>query len=62
MVLAALNPWYWAPPALLILAGLSTSNTSANSLLQASAPPQLRGQTVSLFMLAMRGGTSLRAY
>lgn len=61
MVLAALNPWYWGLPALLVLAGISmsVSNTSANSLLQASASSQLRGRTVSLFMLAMRGGNSL---
>lgn len=59
--LAAVNPWYWGLPALLVLAGLamSVSNVSANTLLQASASPSLRGQTVSLFMLAMRGGTSL---
>jgi MFS family permease len=59
--LAALNPWYWGLPALLVFAGLSmsVSNVSANSLLQASASPRIRGQTVSLFMLAMRGGNSL---
>ncbi len=61
VVLTALNPWFWALPLLLMLAGLSMSvcNTSANSLLQASATPQLRGVTVSVFMLAVRGGTSL---
>jgi len=59
--LAALNPWYWGLPVLLVLAGVSmnVSNTSANSFLQASANPRLRGQTVSLYMLAMRGGLSL---
>ena len=46
---------------LLVLAGLSmnVSNTSANSFLQAEANPRLRGQTVSLYMLAMGGGLSL---
>jgi len=44
-----------------MLAGLSmnASNTSANSLLQTSASPLLRGQTVSLYMLAMRGGLAV---
>ena len=48
-------------PFLLAIAGfaMSVSNTSANSLLQASCLPELRGQTVSLYMLAMRGGVSL---
>jgi predicted MFS family arabinose efflux permease len=61
VVLAALNPWFWGLPALLVLAGvaMSVSNISANSLLQATAPARLRGQTVSLFMLATRGGVSL---
>lgn len=61
LMLAALNPWFWGLPTLLVLAGLSMSisNTSANSLLQATASPGLRGQTVSLYMLAMRGGVSV---
>jgi predicted MFS family arabinose efflux permease len=48
-------------PGLLVLAGLSTSvsNTSANSPLQVTALPGLRGQTVSLYMLALRGGVSV---
>jgi len=47
--------------ALLVMAGLSMSisNTSANTMLQATAAPSLRGQTVSLYMLAMRGGMSI---
>jgi MFS family permease len=59
--LAALNPWYWGLPVLLVLAGISMSvcNISANSLLQVVASSRLRGLTVSLFMLAMRGGISL---
>ena len=59
----ALDPWFWGVPALLVLAGaaMTVSNTSANSLLQATASPHLLGRTVSLFMLAMRGGISLGA-
>ena len=51
----------WGLPFLLALAGfaMTVSNTSANSLLQASCLPELRGQAVSLYMLAMRGGVSL---
>ena len=59
--LAAISPWTWALPAILMLAGISmaVSNTSANSLLQTLAPSRLRGRTISLYMLAMRGGLSL---
>ncbi|MBN9004909.1 MAG: MFS transporter [Rhizobiales bacterium] len=59
--LAAISPWIWALPIILMLAGISmaVSNTSANSLLQALAPARSRGRTISLYMLAMRGGTSL---
>ncbi|MEA3395363.1 MAG: MFS transporter [Pseudomonadota bacterium] len=61
VVLAALNPWAWGLPALLVLAGITmtASNASANALLQSSAPVHIRGQSVSLFMLAMRGGMAL---
>jgi len=60
-LLVALSPWAIALPALLVMAGLtmSVSNTAANTLVQAIAPPTLRGQTVSLYMLAVRGGMSL---
>ena len=61
VIAVALNHWLWALPLLLALAGLlmTTSNASGNALLQASAPAHLRGQAVSLFMLAMRGGVAL---
>lgn len=61
LVLTALSVWFWTLPILLALAGvaMTVSNTSANALLQASAAPELRGQTVSLYMLAMRGGVSV---
>ena len=50
-------------PPLLVLAGASmtVSNTAANSLLQATASPRLLGQTVSLYMLAIRGGGAVGA-
>ena len=59
--LAAVAPWLWALPILLMIGGFSmaVSNTSANSLLQATAPARLRGRTISLYMLAMRGGLSV---
>ena len=38
---------------------MTASNASANALLQSAAPARLRGQSVSLFMLAMRGGVAL---
>ena len=63
LALVALNSWFWGLLVLLVLAGMamSVSNISANTLLQATAPPYLRGQTVSLYMLAMRGGISVCA-
>jgi predicted MFS family arabinose efflux permease len=61
VIVAAVSPWIWRLSAVLLLAGVSmtVSNTSANSLLQATAPARLRGQTVSLYMLVMRGGVSI---
>ncbi len=61
LALVAVNPWLWALPILMAIAGLSMSitNISINTLLQTQSTPQLRGQAVSLFMLAMRGGISL---
>jgi predicted MFS family arabinose efflux permease len=63
LILLAINPWFWGMSFLLVLAGASmtVSNTAANSLLQATASPRLLGQTVSLYMLAMRGGISFGA-
>jgi MFS family permease len=60
-VLAALSPWFFGLAALLVLAGIAmaVSNTSANTVAQSISPPGLRGETVSLYMLAVRGGTSL---
>ena len=63
LVLTALDPWFWGLAPLLAMAGASMtiSNTAANSILQASAGPHLLGRTVSLYMLAMRGGIALGA-
>ena len=59
--LASVAPWLWALPILLMMGGFSmaVSNTSANSLLQTTAPARLRGRIISLYMLAMRGGLSV---
>ncbi len=61
MALSAVNPWLWGLPTLLIVAGvaMTVSNTSANTFLQAIVPSQLRGRSISLYMLAMRGGLSI---
>lgn len=61
MVLTAVDPWFWGLPVLLVFAGLAMtiSNTSANTHIQSTASAALRGQTVSLYMLAMRGGIAL---
>ncbi len=63
LVLTAINPWFSALPVLLALAGaaMTVSNTAANSLLQIAAGARLLGRTVSLYMLALRGGISLGA-
>jgi MFS family permease len=63
VALAAVAPWFWALPALLVLAGASmtVSNTAANTLLQSTADPRVLGRTVGLYQLAMRGGMSLGA-
>jgi predicted MFS family arabinose efflux permease len=63
LMLTALNPWFWGLPPLLVLAGaaMTVSNTAANSLVQTTARPHLLGQTVSLYMLALRGGISIGA-
>ncbi len=61
LVLVAVTPWLWGILILLVFAGvaMSVSNISANTILQANTSSQLRGQAVSLYMLAMRGGLSI---
>ncbi len=50
-------------PLLFVVAGvaMSVTNTSANTYVQSAAAANLRGQAVSLYMLASRGGTALGA-
>ncbi len=61
LALAAATPWFWTLPVLLMLGGfaMSISNTSANTVLLSTAPPSVRGQVISLYMLVMRGGLAL---
>lgn len=40
---------------------MTMSNTAANALIQATASSRVLGRTVSLYMLAMRGGISIGA-
>jgi predicted MFS family arabinose efflux permease len=61
VVSAALTPWFWSFVAILILAGvaMSVTNTSTNTVIQTAASSQLRGQAVSLYMLAVRGSGAM---
>lgn len=61
LVAVALVPWFWSFVAVLVLAGIamSVTNTSTNTILQTAASSQLRGQAVSLYMLAVRGSGAL---
>jgi hypothetical protein len=62
VVMTALNPWSWALPTLLLLAGvaMTISNISANTVVQSTVATHTLGRTVSLHMLAIRGGGALR--
>lgn len=57
----AIVPWFWAVGCLLLLAGIAMTitNTATNTLVQTSANSASRGQAVSIYMLAMRGGLAL---
>ena len=59
--IAAIDPWLWTLPALAAIAGfaMTTSNTLANTMIQQVAREEQRGQAVSLYMLALRGGAAL---
>ena len=61
VIAISMNRSFLGLAALLVLAGaaLTTTNISINSMLQVTAKDQIRGQTASLYMLAMRGGLSL---
>jgi MFS family permease len=63
LVAIAHEAWFVPLLVLLVLAGLSMSisNPSANTLVQSIAPDALRGQTVSLYLLSIRGGMSMGA-
>jgi predicted MFS family arabinose efflux permease len=63
VVLVALVPRDWTLPLLFALAGISMTgcNASAQSLIQTTAQANLRGQSMSLYMLSMRGGLALGA-
>jgi MFS family permease len=64
VVAVSLDPWSAVLPALLVGAGvaMSVTNTSTNALVQGAASPQLLGQAVSVYMLAMRGGIALGGF
>ena len=63
LIAVASTRTFWILPPLLVVAGaaMTISNTSANTLLQASAGTRQLGRTVSLYMLAVRGGFSIGA-
>ena len=59
-----ISPWHDIFPMLMAIAGFSMifTNISVNTLLQIKAPELLKGQTISLFMLASRGGLALGGF
>jgi predicted MFS family arabinose efflux permease len=61
VVLASQAVSVWGLTLLFACAGyaMTMSNTSANTLLQSASSNAVRGQTVSMFMLVMRGGMAL---
>jgi len=61
VVACAINPWAWALPPLFVLGGMAMTagNVSANAFLQTAAPAHTRGRSISLYMLAMRGGLAM---
>jgi len=61
LIAIAVTPQYWTMVAMLVVGGavMSAANTSANTVLQSAASAGIRGQAVSLYMLAMRGGGAL---
>ena len=60
VALASVAPWFWFVALLFVLSGaaMTACNSTANTLLLSDAPQQLRGQAASLFMIAVRGGSS----
>lgn len=63
LTLAALMPNYWLFGLMLIVIGVSaqTFTTSANSTIQLSTEPAMRGRVMAIFMAIALGGTPLGA-
>ena len=63
LIIISCTPWYGLMPPLLIVSGaaMAITSTAANTVLQLSASPRHLGQTVSLYLLALRGGLSAGA-
>jgi MFS family permease len=61
VVVAGFAPWLWTLPVIGAAAGaaMTSSNTLANAVIQQTSHDDLRGQAVSMYMLAMRGGAAL---
>lgn len=61
--LLALAPTYWVYAALLVPVGLSslTVMTAANTTVQLTTEPAMRGRVMSLYMAIFTGGTPLGA-
>ena len=59
----ALAPWYWLYAALLVPVGLAslTVMTAANTTVQLTTAPEMRGRVMSLYMAIFTGGTPLGA-
>jgi len=62
-VALALSPGYWVYAALLVPVGLTslTVMTAANTLVQLTTAPEMRGRVMSLYMAIFIGGTPLGA-
>jgi MFS family permease len=62
-ILAAIAPSYWFFGAALILIGVSaqTFTTSANSFVQLSTAPEVRGRVLAVYLAIILGGTPLGA-
>ena len=60
---AAMMPGYWSFAAMLIIVGLSaqTLTTSANSVVQLSTDPEVRGRVMAIYVGIIMGGTPLGA-
>jgi predicted MFS family arabinose efflux permease len=61
VAVAAITPWLWLFPVVTGAAGIAmtASNTLANTVIQQTTRADHRGQAVSMFMLALRGGAAL---